>query len=80
MWLAILVRLLVTITLLSRAIPQNEITRALAFCETYGRSTTCTAWLTGAFETAGYLIRECHTTYPPGQEVQFQLCLEEYGL
>lgn len=80
MWLVILVRLLVALTLLSRTIPPNEIVRSLQFCDTYGRSTTCTTWLTGAFETAGYLIRECHTIYPPGQEVQFQLCLEEYGL
>lgn len=79
-WLAILLRLLVVGTLLlSRTTKQNEILRTLQFCEVYGRSTTCTTWIVGAMETAGYLIRECHTAYPPPQDIPFQICLEEFG-
>jgi hypothetical protein len=54
--------------------------RAVTFCEVYGRSVDCAAWVQGAMTTVYELVEECHTTYPPGQDVQFMTCLEEYGM
>lgn len=80
----ILVKLLITLALLlpvSCDVPVATLhVRMVTFCEVYGRSIDCAAWTQGAMATAYDLANECHLTYPPGQDVQMFLCLEEYGM
>lgn len=79
-FLLLVIRLLILFLVAThQLVPQTVHIRAVRFCEVYGRSIDCPAWVQGSMTTAGHLANECHTAYPPGQEVQFQLCLEEYG-
>lgn len=74
-----LIKLLLAFVLLS-ARPPTLHQRVILFCETYGRSVDCPAWVQGSMTTAYSLALDCHEAYPPPKDVQMFLCLEEYGL